>query len=212
MDNPPVVTKRPAGRPRSVRTHEAILDAAVVLLEREDYAEIPMERIAAHAKVGKQSIYRWWPSKADLLLEAYTRRTAALTPAYLPSADAFADLEDDLARFFTVMQNPTVEKAIRSLIAEAQHDPLFRAKFYGTVWKVRCEAMRRVLHHGVAMGQIRDDLDMDAVAHVIHGAFWYRLLSGTRFAYDRAFARNVVALLRPGMERRRVAEGDTFMV
>jgi hypothetical protein len=57
-----------------------------------------------------------------------------------------------------------------------------------------------VFRHGQALGQFRTDLDEDALAHVIHGAFWYRFLSGTRFAYDDDYARNIVALLRPALE------------
>jgi AcrR family transcriptional regulator len=192
--------KRAPGRPRSEETRQAILDAAVTLVGARDYRDVSIDAIAAAAKVGKQSIYRWWPSKADLVLEAFTEHSLSRMPPLVPSADAFADLEADLARFFAFMRNDLVAKGVRSLIAEAQLDPEFRTKLYDRVHRVRCEALRRILRHGYALGQFRQDLDEDALAHVIHGAFWYRFLSGTKYPFDDAYAQNVVSLLRPGME------------
>lgn len=194
--------KRSPGRPRSMGTRQAILDAAVSLMGARDYRDVSIDAIAAEAKVGKQSIYRWWDSKADLVLEAFTEHSLSRMPPLVPSADAFADLEADLARFFAFMRNELVAKGVRSLIAEAQLDADFRSKMYERVHRVRCEALRRVLRHGYALGQFRPDLDEDALAHVIHGAFWYRFLSGTKYPYDDTYARTVVALLRPALEIR----------
>src|ERR1700743_3311623 len=74
-------TARPVGRPRCMETHKAILCAAADLLESTCYRDISVERIAASAGVGKQTIYRWYDSKADLLLDAFlTRYTEALPP------------------------------------------------------------------------------------------------------------------------------------
>jgi AcrR family transcriptional regulator len=197
-----VQEKRSQGRPRSGETRQAILDAAVALVGERDYRDVSIDAIAAAAKVGKQSIYRWWPSKADVVLEAFTEHSLSRMPPLVPSADAFADLEADLARFFAFMRNELIAKGVRSLIAEAQLDPEFRAKLYDGVHHVRCEALRRIFRHGYALGQFRQDLDEDALAHVFHGAFWYRFLSGTNHPYDDTYARDVVSLLRPGIEVR----------
>ena len=194
----PRETKRPPGRPRSEATQQAIIDATIGLLDEVDYRDISIDRIAATAKVGKQSIYRWWPSKAEVILEAYTQKLNRLPPL-LPSPDAFADLDDDLRRFFAIMRNDLIAKGMRSMIAEAQLDPDFKHQFYARVARVRCEALRRIFRHGQSLGQFRTDLDEDALAHIIHGAFWYRLLSGTEYAFDDAYAHTIVGLLRPGM-------------
>lgn len=205
MPVPPTATdatKRPAGRPRSEATQQAIIDTTIGLLETVEYRDITIDRIAATAKVGKQSIYRWWPSKAEVVLDAYTAKLNRLPPL-LPSPDAFADLEDDLKRFYAIMRNDLIAKGMRSMIAEAQLDPSFKEKFYARVARVRCEALRRVFRHGWAIGQFREDIDPEVLAHVIHGTFWYRLLSGTTYPYDDDYAHKVVALLRPGMEKSR---------
>ncbi len=196
--------KRAAGRPRSEETRQAILDAAVELVGTRAYRDVSMDAIAALAKVGKQSIYRWWNAKADLVLEAFTDHSLSRMPPLVASADAFADLETDLTRFFAFMRNELVGKGVRSLIAEAQFDADFRSKLYNNVHRVRCEGLRRIFQHGRSLGQFRSDLDEDALAHVIHGAFWYRFLSGTKFPADDAYAKTVVALLRPGIEQRPV--------
>ena len=195
--------KRAPGRPRSETTRQAILDAAVDLIgTTESYRDVSIDAIAAKAKVGKQSIYRWWPSKADLVLEAYTDHSLSRMPPIIASSDAFADLEADLKRFFAFMRNELVAKGVRSLIAEAQMDEDFRLKLYERVHRVRCEALRRVFRHGFELGQFRRDVDTDALAHMIHGAFWYRFLSGTKYGFDDAYAHEIVEMLRPRLEVR----------
>ncbi len=193
---------RPPGRPRSEATRVAILDTASNLLETESYSRISIERIAAEAKVGKQSIYRWWDSKADVLLEAYTERALKRLPPLRHSSDAFRDLEALLRSFFANVRIPTVGKTIRSLIAEAQHDPEFRIKFHDVFVATRRQMIREALQAGVASRQFRPDLDVEITIDLIYGAFWHRLLSGNTDLIDDAFAAGIVAALRTGMSAR----------
>jgi AcrR family transcriptional regulator len=192
---------RPPGRPRSEATRLAIIATAANLLENDAYSRISIERIASEAKVGKQSIYRWWDSKADVLLEAYTERALKRLPVHEVSGDAFADLQTLLESFFANTRIPAVRKTIRSLVAEAQHDPEFRVKFYGVFVSTRRAMIRKAIATGIASGQFRADLDVEMVIDLIYGGFWYRLLSGTVDDLDDAFAQGIVATLRPGMER-----------
>ena len=194
--------KRTPGRPRSEATRRTILDTVVTLIGQQDYRSVSIDKIASDAKVGKQSIYRWWDSKANLVLEAYTDHSLSRMPPIRMSQDAFADLEADLGRFFAFMSDELIAKGVRSLIAEAQLDDDFRKKLYSNVHRVRCEALRRIFRHGYKLGQFKEDLDEDALAHVLHGAFWYRFLSGTKYPYDKEYAKNVVALLRPALEQK----------
>lgn len=193
------VSRRPPGRPRSDATQQAIMDATIELVGSLNYRDVTIEKIAAKAKVGKQSIYRWWSTKADLVLDAFTQSAIKGMPPAIQSHDAFADLEQDIARFFAFMSTPLIAKGVRSLIAEAQLDDDFRRRMYDNVCRVRCEALRRAFQHGIDLGQFRSDLDFDVLAHVIHGAFWYRFLSGTTFQADPDYARSLVALVRPAL-------------
>lgn len=193
---------RSPGRPRSEATHKAILRAAADLLEQESYGRISIERIAEEARVGKQSIYRWWDSKAAVLLEAYTERALKSLPALEPTGDALADLATMLDRFFEATQAPAVGRTIRGLVAEAQLDPEFRAEFYARFVSVRRAMMREAITAGIASGQLRPDADVETVLDLIYGAFWYRLLSGSSEPLDATFARAVLAALEPSLVAR----------
>lgn len=194
---------RPPGRPRSEATRIAILDTASSLLENESYSRISIERIAAEAKVGKQSIYRWWDSKADVLLEAYVERALKRLPQVRRSDDAFRDLEALLRGFFSNVRIPTVGKTIRSLIAEAQHDPEFRVKFHDVFVATRRQMIREAIIAGIQSGQFRPELDVEVTIDLIYGAFWHRLLSGNEDSIDDQFAAGIVAALKPGMALRK---------
>ena len=199
----PPATPRGVGRPRSETTHEAILEAAVELLENESYQAVSINRIADRAGVSKQTIYRWWDAKADLVLEAYTRRVFKRATPPDPSADAFAELRVLLEAFFETLQEPRVSRGLRSLIAEAQFDPTFRAKFHAAFVVTRRNLMRQAIEHGMALGQIRGDAEIELVLDVIYGAFWYRLLSGTQAPLDAAFAHALVEVVRPTLASQR---------
>jgi len=195
-------TSKAPGRPRSDATHRAILNAAVdMLLECEDYRLISIDKIAARAKVGKQSIYRWWSSKADIILEALTYRSPQRTPLEPASNDAFADLMSFLKRIFAVMREPVANKAVRILIAEAQFDSDFQRKFREVFLSPRRSVLREILARGIALGQFRPDLDVETVLEVLDGAYSYRLLAGTSAPCDDAFAETIVRLLAPGIAR-----------
>src|SRR4051794_19664135 len=71
---PEPASPRRRGRPRSHDCHQAILTATVELLENGRYADLTMEGVAARAQVAKQTLYKWWPSKAKLAMEAYAAR------------------------------------------------------------------------------------------------------------------------------------------
>ncbi len=199
MSQPPTPAARPPGRPRSDATRQAILDASAHLLETESYDKISIERIASEAKVGKQSIYRWWGGKADVVLAAYTERVLPRLPPRQPTDDAFGDLEDFLRQLFASVETPLVRRTMQGLLAEAQLDPEFRLKFYGVFVASRRTLFKQVLRRGVAQGQFRDDLDIETTIDLLNGAFWYRLLSGGEEDLDEAFAASLVQTMRPAI-------------
>lgn len=193
---PPTIP-RGVGRPRSELTHQAILEAAVELLEAESYQAVSINRIAERAGVSKQTIYRWWDAKADLVLEAYTRRVFKRGAPPVPTGDALGELRGLLEEFFVTVQEPRVDKGLRSLIAEAQFDAAFRTKFHAVFVNARRALMRQALEHGIALGQVDPKANLELVLDVLYGAFWYRLLSGTTAVLDAAFAHDLVELVRP---------------
>jgi AcrR family transcriptional regulator len=188
--------KRTPGRPRSEATRRAILDAALHLFDTEPYRDISIDRIAATAKVGKQSIYRWWDSRANLVLDAYLERASRQVAPAVATGNVFADLEDYLKRLFQTLREPRAAASVRSLIAEAQFCPDFRRKFHKKFLAKRRTAIDDLLRHGIESAQIKPGSDVDAIMDIVYGAFWYRLLSGTKRPYDDAYAELICDMVR----------------
>ena len=114
-------TTKPLGRPRSEDARLAVLHAADDLLVAEGYAAMTMKGIAERAQVGRQTVYRWWSSKAEILLEASAAdavRELTVEPREDPEEEIAAFLEA-LASFLTTSD---AGLAYRALLGEAQHD------------------------------------------------------------------------------------------
>jgi AcrR family transcriptional regulator len=187
------------GRPRSEDSHEAILDAVLELLDREGYGAVTIEGVARQAGVGKQTIYRWWKSKAELVLEAYANHAASK----LPVPDK-GNLRADLEWFFcgafkrlTDISGPTM----RGLMADAVYDPEFLEILREVLIAKRRVALEQVLERGRARGQLRADADLDVMIDLMFGALWYRLLV-QHAKLDARFAKQMVASILDGFAPR----------
>jgi AcrR family transcriptional regulator len=138
------------GRRRSEKSHEAILKAALTLLNEKGYGAVTIEGIAAQAGVGKQTIYRWWPSKAAVILEAFT--TCAESRVAVPN---HGDLQTDLANFLeTVFETIMRETApiLRALMSEALLDSEFAVALRDIFIARRRQVLLEILQRGVARG------------------------------------------------------------
>jgi AcrR family transcriptional regulator len=163
------------GRRRSARAHEAIIQATQELLVERGYRELTIEGVAARAGVGKQTIYRWWRSRAALVLEAYL---AGSEPVSLP-ADSGSTREDVRALVLwlaDVLSLPIGRPVVAGLIADLQHDPDLAEGFRGDVVPARRQAMLAALERGRDRGEIRADADLAVAVDALHGAVFYRLL------------------------------------
>jgi AcrR family transcriptional regulator len=187
---------RSPGRPREAATEDAIIDAALSLLDEQCYSEITIEKIASRAGVGKPTIYRRWKTKADVVLHAYAMRVANRGNPVPPSDDALSDLQMFLERLFAVTNHPVNMRAVRCFIAESQYDEEFRAKFFEQFLAKRRAALKAILVHGQTLGQIRTDLDLEVACDLLYGAFSARLINGI-LPLDKAFAAAIVTLMKP---------------
>ena len=94
------------------------------MLETQGYQALTIEGIAQKAGVGKQTIYRWWSSKAAIVMEAYTQKASQRIP--LPDTGSVClDVQELLERLFTILTTSSAGKVVASLIAEAQLDSEF---------------------------------------------------------------------------------------
>lgn len=178
------------GRPRSEHSHEAILDAVLRLLEAEGYGALTIEGVARHAGVGKQTIYRWWKCKAELVLEAYANHSASKIP--VPDKGSLrADLEAFLSVGFkrlTDISGPIM----RGLVADAVHDEEFREVLVSVFIAKRNEALKQIFQRGRERGEVDHAVDIDLACELILGPMWYRLLL-QQGKLDARFARQLTA-------------------
>ena len=196
----PTQTRAP-GRPRSDATNEAIVQAALELLEAETYQNVSIDKIANQARVGKQTIYRRWNSKADLLIDVMADRVFNRSATVVPSGDATNDVAEYFKRAFVQLRHPLANKGFRALVAEAQLDIAFREKFYAIIVNERRFQLREILKTGTETGQFRGDVDLDLATDALLGGFWFRLLSGTGAPLDDKFAVSLVAVVEPYLRK-----------
>ncbi|GHO49615.1 TetR/AcrR family transcriptional regulator [Ktedonospora formicarum] len=177
-----------SARRRSQQAHDAILRAALTILEQRGYAALSIESIAALAGVGKQTIYRWWPSKAAVVLEAFAKQAALDNP--LP--DNHTLHENVLAFLETTFRllNEGAAKTVRGLMAEAQLDPAFGEEFRRTFIHARRQSLLALLERGAERGELAPNTDLELLLDMFYGPMWYRLLN-QHAPLNNAFARQL---------------------
>lgn len=169
---------RPDPRRRNTATQAAILEAAWQQAIEVGYRRLTVEAIAKRAGVGKQTIYRWWPSKEAILLEVVNSRTD-ITLDFPDTGDIMADLGDQIAQVAQFLGSEDYAP-YRALIAASQSDPELAQQIRHQIIHPRVEACARRLEKAQADGQLRDDIDpLDAV-ELIYAPIYYRLLLHTR--------------------------------
>ena len=139
---------------------------------------LTMEGIAARAGVGKQTVYRWWHSRADILLEAL--RENATGPAPAPRTGSLrGDLRIFVQSTFSVARDRWGMAAVlRARIAEAQSDESLRARFRAEVIESRRAALIAIFEVAILQGDARADFSPDIGVDMVFGAMWHRLLVG----------------------------------
>ena len=188
---------RPVGRPRCMETHQAILAAAADLLESQPSRDISVERIAAEAGVGKQTIYRWYDSKADLILDAFMARYAEILPPAMLSGDPIASLRDYLHHLVEALPSHAVEGGYRALFAEAQFDRNFRERYAEILLRRRRDLIRAIIIAAVHKKQLRADIDPDVMVSAILSPILIRFLTTVEVP-DTAYADKVLDLVLRG--------------
>jgi len=186
------------GRPRSAAAHEAILAATRTLLVESGYRGVSMDKVAAIAGVGVQTVYRRWPSKAPLVAEAVMRAYDQADFTLPDSGDTRADLTTWMQMFAEIGSTAENVALVRALAAAAAEDLRDRDTLYRQLTGRFHHALVERLRIGVAAGQIRDDVDIEAAADALIGATLYRTLSVTSSAREttKRYLAVIDALLR----------------
>lgn len=173
-------------RPRSEKARQSVLSAMRRALVESSYAAVTIEGLAAEAEVSKQTIYRWWPSKAAILGEALLEGELPGADAALPVTD---DLASDLRAWFTAVSDQQGDSAsvelARALIAVTATDPELGAQLNERLaTPVRTWVATR-LRRAREAGDVRDDVDADAVADQFIASASYAALLGKPLSADR---------------------------
>ncbi|MGE7432494.1 TetR/AcrR family transcriptional regulator [Kitasatospora sp. NPDC001175] len=183
---------------RNERSRQAILTAAAELATELGYAKLTIEAIAARAGVGKQTIYRWWPSKGAVVFDAFlaANENEAGSLDLPDTGDLAADLRALLRPAAEQLADPAFERVGRAISAEIQLDPTLLREYRARLLGPLLEVTRDRLRSAQRAGQLAEDLDLDLAVDLVYGPLHYRWLLGTG-PIDQAYADAMVeALLR----------------
>jgi AcrR family transcriptional regulator len=160
---------------RSERARQAVLDAADDLLVERGFAGVTIEGIAAKAGVAKQTIYRWWSSKTEVLMDAYLEDAAEdLIPA--DHGDLDSDLRAYLRRLAGFLVGTDPGEVFRALIGQAQHDRDIATAFRGRCVGEQRARDRLLIERAVSRGELPRDLDVATAVDQLVGPIYYRIL------------------------------------
>jgi AcrR family transcriptional regulator len=156
-----------------------------------------IEEVAARAGVGKTTIYRRWPSKGLLALDAFMIMFRSLQPP-VDTGSLRGDLLSALRAWVRAVTNTPAGRLLASLIAEAQHDPELHAAWRSRVLEPLRAQHRVVLERAIARGEVSPAVDQDVVLDLFFGAAQHRLLLG-HLELTESFVESVVDVLLSGI-------------
>jgi len=190
--------RKSIGAKRNPESADAIIEAAEAVLREAGYSGFSIEAVARRARAGKPTIYRWWPSKAALLIEVYQRQKRVETPDT-------GNIEDDLVGFlknlFAHWRDTPSGNVFRSLIAEAQSDAAAAAAL-ADYSKGRRSHTGRIVERARMRNEVAADVDAEIVADMIASYAWRHLLTD-RLDEDEAAIRKVVRYVVRGIAQAR---------
>lgn len=185
--------RAPKGRAphrRDENARLAVLHAADDLLVERGFGGVTIEGIAARAGVAKQTIYRWWPSKVDILLDTLIE-DASRELAIQETGSALEGTRRYLRRLARFLTKDPAGKVLLALIGEAQHDPEMAGIFHERYLEPQRQKERALLQRGITSGELSAELDIDAALDALCGPILYRALTGARI--PRTFVDGLIA-------------------
>ena len=192
------LTPRGRGRPRDEVAKARILDAGLELLEEVSFADITTDALAERAGASKATIYRWWPNKAAVLIEALREAVAQELP-FPETGSLGEDIRLQLRNFVKLLTGRR-GRIFKAFIAAAQSDPEV-ADTLEAVWRnPRRSAAKAGLerHRGK---ELREDADLDLTLDAMYGPLYYRLLFG-HAVLSEAYADSVAQIVLSGVAKK----------
>ncbi len=170
---------RSRGRPpiEAAESHARILDAVYELLQERSVRDLTMEAVAKRAGVGKPTLYKWWPTKAALVLAMFKERIAVALPP--PATGKAEEAIREAARALIGPLNGQLGKVLSELIAEGQSEPAILKELFDKHIRGHAEADAADIERGKKSGELASDADPQLIIDAVFGAIFYRLLFRT---------------------------------
>ncbi|WP_432936312.1 TetR/AcrR family transcriptional regulator [Kribbella sp. CA-253562] len=177
--------RSPDQRRRSDRARTAILTATAASVAELGYAKTSIEGIAARAGVGKQTIYRWWPSKGAVVLDALAAEQPDVE--WPDSGDLTADLRVVLRATIAEFADESTSATLRALMIDMQQDAALSEQVMTRMLGPQLAATKRRLESAQRAGQVADGIDLDVAVELIFGPIYHRWILRTH-RFDQAYA------------------------
>jgi AcrR family transcriptional regulator len=177
--------KRNAGRPRCQVAREAILAATVRLLRETSVRELAIESIAREARVGKATIYRWWPNKAAIVIDAFFSEAVPLTN-FSTEGSASEAIQAQCAKLIEVLNGP-LGRVVAQIIGEGQPNEEVLVQFREVFLRHRRAEFGALYARGIREHEFKSGIDVELAADLVYGPVWYRLLVAHQ-PLDKVFA------------------------
>jgi AcrR family transcriptional regulator len=188
----------PAGRPKSETARQAVLTAALELVVDNGYQALTIEGIAERSGVAKTTIYRSWPGKAAVVMDAVlVESDPRLT--FPDTGSAREDLRLQVSRVAELFTEPSFAKPFVGLLAASQHDENLAETLHEWLISSRRAGASEVLRRGVERGELRADLNIPVAIDALYGALYYRLLVSHE-PISPQYAEQVVAEVFAGLQ------------
>lgn len=171
-----MTTGRAPGRPRSDEHREAVLKAAVELMLEDDLRKVSIDRIAARSGVSKATIYKWWPNRTAVAVEAFLDQM--MTAAPVPDTGSAAEDFRITLRGIMAFYSSPLGAIYAQLVGEAQFYPAERERIRIHQVGVRRVAVTKIWDRGVARGELNPNLDPEVAMDIVFGPAVYRRAIG----------------------------------
>jgi AcrR family transcriptional regulator len=167
-------SKRLPGRPRSEQARRAIFRSTLKLLRRSSFSGLTIEAVAADANVGKATVYRWWPNKGALVVDAFA--SSAAPQLHFPNTGSvYRDMSVQMTQFLGVLRSPR-GRIVAALLAGGQTDPDLLAAFRDRFLRPRREEAYKTLRRAIQRGELPPTLDLDVALDTLYGGIYMRFL------------------------------------
>jgi AcrR family transcriptional regulator len=166
--------KRPPGRPRSEQARQAILRSTLQILGKTGFSDLTIEEVAARARVGKATVYRWWPNKDALIADAFASSTTSRL--HFPDTGSIhSDMSRQMRQLIKVFKSPR-GRIVSAILAAGQSDEESIAAFRERFLKPRRREAYETLRRAIRRGELRKDVDLDLLLDSLYGPIYMRFL------------------------------------